>query len=142
MVRNKEYIIVKANLLYRLNPLILYILRLVLSIIKITFILFFVYKLRQARYLTKEHVKEYKENKPIYPFLFANKVVLLFLIAVELPPFISLILCLFNNRQDKLILADLIILKVSLVIYTVCKLTNWLRSVSSYPPLELLIRVT
>lgn len=62
------------------------------------FISFFVYKLRQACYLTKKRVKEYKENKPIYPFLFANKVVLLLLIAVELPPFISLIVCLFNTK--------------------------------------------
>ena len=128
--------------MHRLNPLTLYILRLVLSTTEIIFILFFIYKLRQAHHSTKERVKKYKENKPTHPFLSVNKVVLLLLIAVELPPFISSILCLFNNGQDKFILANLIILKVSLVIYTVYKLTNWLKSISSYPPLKLLIKVT
>ena len=144
MVCNEKYIIVKANLLYRLNPLVLYILQLVLLTIKTTFISFFVYKLRQARHSTKERVKEYKENKPTHPFLSVNKVVLSLLIAIELPPFINSIVCLFNNRQDDLILilANLIMLKVSFVTYTVCKLTNWLRFVFSYPPLQLLIRVT
>ena len=92
--------------------------------------------------MIKEYVKECKENKPIYPFLSINKVVLLFLIAIELPFFINSILCLFNNRQDNFILANLIVLKVSLVIYIVYKLINWLQSISFYPPLELLIRVT
>jgi len=114
--------------LHRLNPLIPYILRLVLSTIKTIFILFFVYKLRQAYYLTEKYVKEYKENNCIYPFLSINKVILLLLIAIELPTFISLIvyliIYLFNNRQDNLILLNLIILKVSFVIYTVYKLTN------------------
>ena len=130
---------VEANVLYRLNPLAPYILRLVLLTIETTFILFFAYKLRQARYLTKECIKECKENKPIYPFLFANKVILLLLIAMELPPSISLILYLYNNN---LILLNLIILKVSLIIYIAYKLANQFRSVSFYPPLEPLIRVT
>jgi len=119
---------VEANILHRLNPLTPYILQLVLSTIKTTFILFFVYKLRQACYLTKECIKECKENDYIYPFLSINKVIFLLLIAIELPTFISLIICLiiclFNNRQDNLILLNLIILKVSFVIYTVYKLTN------------------
>ena len=89
--------------------------------------------------MTEEYIKECKENKPIYPFLFTNKVILLLLIAIELPPSISLILYLCNNN---LILLNLIILKVSLIIYTACELANWLRSVSFYPPLEPLIRVT
>ena len=72
MVRNKEYIIVEANLLYRLNPLAPHILRLVLSTIETIFILFFIYKLRQAYYLSKECIKECKENKPTHPFLFVN----------------------------------------------------------------------
>ena len=113
-----------------------------MSTIKTIFILFFIYKLRQAYYLTEERVKECKENNFIYPFLSVNKVVLLLLITVELPPFISLIVYLFNNGQDNIILLDFIVLKVSLVIYAVCGLANWLRSVSSYPPLELLIKVT
>jgi len=46
MVRNKEYIIVEANVLYRLNPLAPHILQLVLSTIETTFISFFAYKLR------------------------------------------------------------------------------------------------
>jgi len=132
---------VEANLLHRLNPLVLYILRLVLSTTKTIFILFFVYKLRRARYLTEKRVKECKENNFIYPFLFTNKVILLLLIAVELPPFISLIICLFNNGQDNIILLDLIVLKVSLVTHAVYGLANWLRSISSYPPSELLIKV-
>ena len=78
--------------------------------------------------MTKERVKECKENDYIYPFLSVNKVILLLLIAIELPTFISLIICLivclFNNRQDNLILLDLIILKVSFIIYAVYKLTN------------------
>jgi len=103
-------------------------LRLVLSTIKTISILFFVYKLRQAYYLTEEHVKKCKENNYIYSFLSINKVILLLLIVTELPTFISLIIyliiCLFNNRQDNLILLDLIILKVSFIIYIVYKLTN------------------
>jgi len=87
--------------------------------------------------LSKECIKECKENKPIYPFLSANKVILLLLITIELPPFISLILYLFNNN----LLLNLIVLKVSLIIYIAYKLANWLRSVSFYPPLEPLIRV-
>jgi len=130
---------VEANLLHRLNPLVPYILRLVLLTIETMFILFFAYKLRQARHSSKERVKEYKENKSIYPFLYTNKVILLLLIAIELPLFISLILYLFNN---KLILVNLIILKVSLIIHTAYKLANWLRSVSFYPPLEPLVGVT
>jgi len=114
--------------LHRLNPLTPYILQLVLSTIKTISILFFVYKLRQAYYLTEERIKECKENNCIYPFLSVNKVILLLLIAIELPTFISLIICLivclFNNRQDNLILLDLIILKVSFIIYAVYKLTN------------------
>jgi len=73
MVRNKEYIIVEANILYRLNPLAPYIWQLVLLTIKTTLILFFIYKLRQARYLTKERIKECKENNYIYPFLSINR---------------------------------------------------------------------
>ena len=142
MVYNKEYIIVKANLLYRLNPLTIYILRLVLLTIEIIFISFFIYKLRQACHLTKKYIKKYQKNKLIYSFLFINKVVLLFLIAVKLPPFISSILCLFNNGQDKLILANFIMFKISLVIYIVCKLINWLKFISFYSLLELLIGVT
>jgi len=46
MVCDEEYIIVEANILHRLNPLAPYILRLVLSTIKTTFILFFMYKLK------------------------------------------------------------------------------------------------
>ena len=69
--------------------------------------------------MSKERIKECKENKPIYPFLSINKVILLLLIAIELPPFISLILYLFNNN---LILLNIIMLKVSLVIYIVYKL--------------------
>jgi len=128
--------------LHRLNPLIPYILRLVLSTTKTIFISFFVYKLKQAYYLTKECVKECKENNFIYPFLSINKVILLLLIAVELPPFISSIVYLFNNRQDNIILLDLIMLKINLVMHAVYRLANWLRSVSSYPPLKLLIKVT
>jgi len=128
MVRDEEYIIVEANILHRLNPLAPYILRLVLSTIKTMSILFFVHKLRQAYYLIKERVKEYKENDCIYPFLSINKIVLLLLIAIELPTFISLIVyfivCLFNNRQDNFILLDLIILKVSFITYTVYKFIN------------------
>ena len=92
----------EANILHRLNPLAPYILRLVLLTIKTTLILFFVHKLREAYYLTKERVKACKENDYIYPFLSTNKVKLLFLIAMELLNFISLIICLiiclFNNR--------------------------------------------
>ena len=131
MVRNKEYIMVEANLLHRLNPLAPHILRLVLSTIETTFILFFVYKLRQACYLSKECVKECKENKPTHPFLFANEFILLLLIAIELLAFISSILCLFNNN----LLLDLIVLEVSLITHTACELADWLRSVSFYPPL-------
>ena len=137
MVCNKEYIIVKANLLYRLNPLTPYILRLVLSTIETTFILFFAYKLRQARHLSEERVKECKENKPTYPFLSVNKVILSLLIAVELPPFINSILYLFNNN----FLFDLIVLKISLITYIAYKLADWLRSIFFYPPLEPLIGV-
>ncbi|OCL08312.1 hypothetical protein AOQ84DRAFT_407111 [Glonium stellatum] len=101
-----------------LNPLAPYILRLVLSTIETTFILFFVHKLRQARHLTEERVKECKENDCTHPFLSANEVVLLLLIATELPTFISsivcLIVCLFNNGQDNLILLDLIVLEICL----------------------------
>ena len=118
----------EVNILYRLNPLAPYILRLVLSTIETIFILFFVYKLRQARHLTEECIKECKKNNCIHPFLSKNKVVLLLLIAIELPTFISLIvcliICLFNNRQDSLILLDLIVLEVNFVIYTVYELTN------------------
>jgi len=89
---------VEANLLHRLNPLVPHILQLVLSTTKTIFILFFVYKLRRARYLTEERVKECKENNSIHSFLSINKVILSLLIAVELPPFISLIVYLFNNR--------------------------------------------
>jgi len=128
MVRDEEYIIVEANILHRLNPLAPYILRLVLLTIKTTSILFFMHKLRQAYYLTEERIKECKENNCIYFFLFANEVIFLLLIAIELPTFISLIICLivclFNNGQDNLILLDLIVLKVSFIIYTVYKLTN------------------
>ena len=85
-----------------------------MSTTEIIFILFFMYKMRQARYLTKKCVKECKENKPIYPFLSVNKVVFLLLIAIEFPLFISSILCLFNNRQDNFILLNFIVLKVSL----------------------------
>ena len=98
MVCNKEYIIVEANILYRLNPLVLYILRLVLSTTEIMFILFFVYKIRQSHHLTKKFVKECKVNELTRPFLSVNEVVFLLLIALELPPIISSILCLFNNR--------------------------------------------
>jgi len=141
MVYNEEYIIVKANLLHRLNPLIPHILRLVLSTTETIFISFFIYKLRRAYYLTEERVKEYKENNSIYPFLSINKVVLLLLIAIELPPFISLIIYIFNNGQDNIILLDLIMLKISLVMHIVYRLTNWLRSVSSYSPSELFIKI-
>ena len=82
--------------------------------------------------MSKEYIKEYKENKPTHPFLLANEFILLLLIAVELLAFISLILYLCNNN---LILLDLIILKVSLIIYIAYKLANWLRSISFYPPL-------
>jgi len=68
-------------------------------------------------------------------------VVLLLLIAVELPPSISLILCLCNNNLILLNL-DLIVLEVSLIIYIAYKVANWLRSVLFYPPLEPLVRVT
>ena len=132
---------VEANILHRLNPLAPHILRLVLLMIETTFILFFAYKLRQAWHLSKERVKECKENKPIYPFLFANKVVLLLLIAIELPLSISSILCLCNNNLILLDL-DLIMLKVSLITYTAYKVANWLRSILFYPPLEPLIGVT
>jgi len=83
---------VEANILYRLNPLTPYILQLILSTIKTIFILFFIYKLRQTHYLTKERVKECKENNYIYPFLSINKVIFLLLIAIELPTFISSII--------------------------------------------------
>ena len=102
MVRNEEYIMVEANLLHRLNPLASHVLRLVLSTTETTFILFFVYKLRQARHSTKERVKGCKVNNPTHSFLSANEAVLLLFIAVELPPFISSIVCLFNNGQDNL----------------------------------------
>jgi len=92
--------------------------------------------------LTKERVKEYKENNFIYPFLSVNKVVLLLLITIELPPFISSIVYLFNNGQDNIILLNFIMFKVSLIIYIVYRLTNWLKSISFYPPLKLLIKVT
>jgi len=128
MVRDEEYIMVEANILHRLNPLAPYILRLVLSTIETTSILFFVHKLRQARHLTEERVKECKENDCTHPFLSANEVVLLLLIATELPTFISsivcLIVCLFNNGQDNLILLDLIVLEVSFVTHAVYELTN------------------
>ena len=70
--------------------------------------------------MSKEYIKECKENKPIHPFLLANKFILLLLITIELLAFISLILYLFNNN----LLLNLIILKVSLIIYTAYKLTN------------------
>jgi len=113
-------------------------LRLVLLTIETTFILFFAYKLRQARYLSKERVKEYKKNKPIYPFLFANKVILSLLITIELPQSISLILYLYNNN---LILPNLIMLEVSSITHAAYKLANWLKFVSFYPPLKPLFRV-
>ena len=119
MVHNKEYIIVKANILYRLNPLALYIVQLVLLITETMFISFFIHKIRQAYYSTKEYIKECKENKPIYPFLSVNKVILLLLITIEFPLFISLILCLFNNKQDNFILLNFIIFEVSLHIQIV-----------------------
>ena len=100
------------------------------------------YKLKQAYYLTKERVKECKENNFIYSFLSINKIILLLLIAIELLFFISLIIYLFNNRQDNIILFYFIIFKVSLVTHAVYRLANWLRFISFYPPLELLIRVT
>jgi len=86
------------------------------------------HKLRQAHYLTKERIKKCKENDYIYPFLSINKVIFLLLIAIELPTFISLIIYLivylFNNKQDNLILLDFIVFKVSFIIYAVYKLTN------------------
>src|SRR6266576_5115726 len=100
MVYNKEYIIVKANVLYRLNPLAPHILRFVLSTTEIIFILFFIYKIRQSHHLTKKFIKKCKVNKPIYPFLSANKVIFLLLFTLKLPLIISAILYLFNNGQD------------------------------------------
>ena len=70
--------------------------------------------------MSKERIKECKENKPIYPFLFINKFILLLLIAIELLAFISLILYLFNNN----LLLNLIMLEVSLIIYAAYKLAN------------------
>src|SRR6266567_1358426 len=98
------------------------------------FILLFMHKMRQSRHLTKKFVKECKVNKPTRPFLSINKVVLLLLIALELPLIISSILYLFNNRQDNFLLLDLIVRKVSLYTYIInYKATNWLRSISFYP---------
>jgi len=73
--------------LHRLNPLAPHIFAISIINHKNHVYFIFAYKLRQARYLSKECIKECKENKPIYPFLFANKVILLLLIAIELPPF-------------------------------------------------------